>query len=260
VTIGAEAACREAGYSLLLGNADGMETERRLVEVMRAKQVDALILFSISFFDVENDHLFRAQTEGTPLVAINRHLPDDAPLSAVWFDHLNGARLATRHLIELGHRRIAHLAGPAHRFTGEQRRRGYEEALREAGIAVEPALIAEGEYSFESGEALMREMWARRPSAVFAGGDAMALGAMRALARLGVRVPEDVSLIGFGNPDFMRYATPAMTTVDLPVAAAGRTAVELALRRLGRIGDPAEREVRVLEPALLVRETTAAPA
>jgi LacI family transcriptional regulator len=260
VTIGAEAACQEAGYSLLLANADGIETERRLVEVMRTKQVDALILFSISFFDVANDHLFRAQAEGTPVVAINRHLPENAPLSAVWFDHLTGANLATRHLIELGHRRIAHLAGPAHRFTGEQRRRGYEEALREAGIAVEPALIGEGDYSFESGEALMRGLWTRRPSAVFAGGDAMALGAMRALARLGVRVPEDVSVVGFGNPDFMRYVTPAMTTVDLPVAAAGRTAVELALRRLSRNGNPAEREVRVLEPALLVRETTGAPA
>ncbi len=257
VTIGAEAACREAGYSLLLANADGMETERRLVEVMRAKQVDALILFSISFFEIENDHLFRAQSEGTPVVAINRYLPDDAPLSAVWFDHLEGARRATRHLIDFGHRRIAHLAGPAHRFTGEQRRRGYEEALSAAGIPTEPGLIAEGDYSFESGEVLMREMWAWRPTAVFAGGDAMALGALRTLARLGVRVPEDLSLVAFGNPDFVRYATPAITTIDLPVAAAGRTAVDLALRRLGRDGNPAEKEVRVLEPTLLVRETTA---
>jgi len=259
VTIGAEAACREAGYSLLLANADGMETERRLVEVMRAKQVDALILFSTSFFAIENDHLYRAQAEGTPVVAINRHLPDDGPLSAVWFDHLNGARQATRHLIELGHRRIAHLAGPAHRFTGEQRRRGYEEALREAGIPIEPSLIAEGDYSFESGETLMRELWVARPTAVFAGGDAMALGALRGLARLGVRVPEDISLVAFGNPDFVRYATPAITTIDLPVAAAGRTAVELALRRLGRAGNPAEREVRILDPVLLVRETTVPP-
>jgi LacI family transcriptional regulator len=261
VTIGAESACREAGYSLLLANADDLDTERRLVEVLRAKQVDALVLFSISFFDIANDHLVRAQAEGTPVVAINRHLPADAPLSAVWFDHLAGARLATRHLIDLGHRRIAHLAGPAHRFTGQQRRRGYEEALVAAGIPLDASLIAEGDYSFESGERLMHGIWPRRPTAVFVGGDAMALGALRALARLGVRVPEDLSVVAFGNPDCVRYATPAITTIDLPVAAAGRTAVELALDRLTRRDDdPVEREVRILETTLLVRETTAPPA
>ena len=81
----------------------------------------------------------------------------------------------------------------------------------------------------------------------------MALGALRALARLGVRVPDDLSLVAFGNPDFVRYATPAITTVDLPVAMAGQVAVELALRRMQR---PEEKEVRMLDTSLLVRETT----
>lgn len=261
VTIGAEAACREAGYSLILANADGIDTERRLVEVMRAKQVDGLVLFSISFLDIPNDHLLRTQLDGTPVVTINRHLPDGAPLSAVWFDHQAGGRQATRHLVDLGHRRIAHIAGPAHRFTGQQRRRGYQEALHEAGIPLDPQLIAEGDYSFESGERLMERLWAERPTAVFVGGDAMALGAVRALARLRVRVPEELSLVAFGNPDLVRYATPAITTIDLPVAAAGRTAVELVLHRLAHRGsNPADKEVRILEPALLVRETTAPPA
>jgi LacI family transcriptional regulator len=85
----------------------------------------------------------------------------------------------------------------------------------------------------------------------------MALGALRALARLGARVPDDLSLVAFGNPDAVRYATPAITTIDLPVAAAGKVAVELALRRMQQ---PAEKEVRMLEPSLLVRETTAPPA
>ena len=253
VTIGAEAACRDAGYSLLLANTEDMASERRLIEVMRAKQVDALILFSISFFDIENGHLHRAQAAGTPIVAMNRDLPPDSPLSAVWFDHLGGAKQATQHLIELGHRRIAHIAGPQHRFTGQQRLRGYEEALIEAGIAVEPDLVLEGDYSFESGERLMNRLWAHGPTAVFVGGDAMALGALRASTRLGLRVPEDLSLVAFGNPDFVQFATPAITTVDLPVAAAGRVAVELALARIRR---PEEREVRTLESTLLVRDTT----
>ena len=253
VTIGAEAACREAGYSLLLAAADDVDAERRAIELMRAKQVDALVLFSVSYLNITNDHVFQAQASGTPVVAINRQLPPDAPLSAVWFDHFGGGRQATHHLIELGHTRIGHLAGPSHRFTGQQRRRGYEAALGEAGIPFDPALVLEGDYSFESGERLMAELWQQRPSAVFVGGDAMALGALRFLARAGVRVPDDLSLVAFGNPDFVRYATPALTTVDLPVAAAGRAAVELALRRIRM---PEEREVRTLETTLLIREST----
>jgi LacI family transcriptional regulator len=254
VTIGAEAACREADYSLLLAAVDDLDAERRAVEVMRAKQVDGLVLFSISFLDIDNDHLVRTQQEGTPVVVINRHLAPEAPLSTVLFDHYGGARLAARHLIALGHRRIVHIAGPSNRFTGRDRRRGYEDALAEADIPVDPSLVREGDYSFASGEDLMPQLWEQRPTAVFVGGDAMALGALRALAALGVRVPADLSLAAFGNPDFVRYATPAITTADLPVAEAGRAAVELALRR---IRTPEEREMRTLETTLLVRETTA---
>lgn len=254
VTVGAEEACRQAGYGLLLAIAEDAASERRGVELMRAKQVDALVIFSISYLDVESDHLLAAQAAGMPVVTLNRALPVDTPLSAVWFDHAHGARIATEHLIALGHRRIAHLGGPANRLTGVQRRQGYEAALAAAGIPCDPTLMMEGDYSFVSGERLMMTLWQARPTAVFVAGDAMALGALRALARLGVRVPDDCSLVAFGNPDLVRYATPAITTVDLPVAAAGRVAVELALRRIAR---PEEKEVRLLEPSLLVRETSA---
>jgi LacI family transcriptional regulator len=256
VTVGAEEACRQAGYGLLLANAEDAAEERRAVALMRAKQVDALVVFAVSLLDVDHADLYAAQASGIPVVAINRVLPVDAPLSAVWFDHRGGARLATTHLIEIGHRRIAHIAGPANRLTGNHRRQGYEAALRAAGIPLEPVLVATGDYSFASGERLMTALWRERPSAVFVGGDAMASGALRALARLGVRVPDDLSLVAFGNPDFVRYATPPITTVDLPVATAGRVAVELALRRMQL---PEEKEVRLLETTLLVRETTAHP-
>jgi LacI family transcriptional regulator len=252
VTVGAEAACREAGYGLLLANAEDDASERRGVELMRAKQVDALIVFSISLLAVESQYLDDTQAAGIPVVAINRVLASDSPLSAVWFDHEAGGRIATEHLVQQGHRRIAHIAGPAIRQTGIDRQLGYESALTTAGIPVEPALIAEGDYTFASGETLMRQLWQERPTAVFVAGDAMALGALRALTRLGVRVPDDCSLVAFGNPDLVRYATPAITTIDLPVATAGQVAVDLALRRLQH---PEEKEVRLLVPTLLVRET-----
>jgi LacI family transcriptional regulator len=254
VTVGAEEACREAGYGLLLANAEDAASEQRAVALMRAKQVDALIVFAVSLLDAESEDLYAAQAVGTPVVAINRALPVDSPLSAVWFDHRAGGRMATQHLIDLGHRRIAHISGPANRLTGIQRRQGYEEALQEADIAPDPALIATAEdYSFASGERLMERLWQERPTAVFVAGDAMALGAIRAISQLGARIPDDCSLAAFGNPDFVRYATPAITTVDLPVSTAGRVAVELALRRMQH---PEEKEVRMLETSLLIRETT----
>jgi LacI family transcriptional regulator len=257
VTIGAEAACRAAGYSLLLVNAEDLDAERRAFELMRAKRVEGLVLFSISFSDIANDHLIQAHEEGMPIVAINRALPSGVPIPRVAFDHFGGARQATSHLIELGHRRIAHIAGPSHRFTGQQRRGGYETALMEAGIPLDPVLVAEGDYSFESGKRLMRKLWESRPTAIFVAGDAMALGALRALYEMHVDVPRTLSVAAFGNPDFVRYATPAITTVDLPVAEAGRVAVELLLSLI-RDNKPeaAEMEVRTLETTLLVRDTT----
>ncbi len=256
VVLGAEATCRAAGHSLLLANAHDLDAERQAIEVMRDKQVDGLVLFSVSFLDIANDHLYRVHHEGTPVVVINRHVPDAAPLSRVFFDHFGGARSATRHLLGLGHRRIGHLAGPADRFTGRQRRDGYLAALRESGVPVDERLVVEGDYSFESGHRLLRTVWQERPTAVFAGGDAMALGARRAAEELGIRIPEDLSLVAFGNPDFVRFATPAITTIDLPVAQAGRTAIEMVLRCIARRD---EREVQTLETTLLVRETTAPP-
>ena len=129
VTVGAEEACRQAGYGLLLANAEDAASERRGVDLMRAKRVDALVVFSISLLDVASEHLYAMQAAGMPVVAINRVLPEDTPLSTVWFDHRGGAEMATRHLVELGHRRIAHIAGPANRSTGIDRRQGYEAAL-----------------------------------------------------------------------------------------------------------------------------------
>jgi DNA-binding LacI/PurR family transcriptional regulator len=256
VTIGAEAACRAAGYGLLLASAEDAASERRGIELMRAKRVDALIVFAVSRLDADNDLLSAAQAAGMPVVAINRSLPADCPLSTVWFDHRGGGRLATEHLLALGHRRIAHIAGPPHRLTGVQRRQGYEDALTAAGLAPQPSLIAAGDYSFESGERVMRQLWRERPTAVFVAGDVMALGALRALSRLGVCVPDDISLVAFGDPDSIRFATPAITTIDLPVVAAGQVAVELAMQRMR---SPEAKEVRLLTTSLLVRETTAPP-
>jgi LacI family transcriptional regulator len=254
VTVGAEAACREAGYGLLLATAADPESELRAVELMYAKRVDALVVFSVSYVNPDNRRLDELQQRGFPIVPINRPLSDDSALSAVWFDHEGGAYQATQHLIELGHRKIMHVTGPADRLTAIDRRRGFERAMCDAGLPTGPDSVLEADFSFTTGERLAPALLEREPTAIFAGGDALAMGMLRGLLRLGHRVPEDISLIAFGNPEFVRYTTPAMTTIDLPVSEAGRAAVELALHRLQH---PEERKVRTLTTELLVRESTA---
>ncbi len=100
VTIGAEAACRAAGYGLLLATADDQDAEREAVELMQSKLVDGLILFSSSYLEIEHDYLFRARHAGVPVVTINRHLPATHPLSSIAFDHQGGGHRATRHLLD----------------------------------------------------------------------------------------------------------------------------------------------------------------
>jgi LacI family transcriptional regulator len=216
--------------------------------------VDALVVFSVAYVDPDNRRLEELAGWGLPILPINRWLADDSPLSAVWFDHEGGAYDATRHLIELGHRHIVHVTGPGDRLTAIDRRRGFERAMGDAGLPVAPESIVEADFTFATGERLAAPLLERAPTAIFAGGDALAMGILRGVTRLGGRVPDDLSLIAFGNPDFVRYTTPAMTTIDLPVSEAGRVAVELALRRLQA---PEEREVRTLTTKLLVRESTA---
>lgn len=259
VLLGAEAACREADFALLLANASDAEAERRTIDVLLDKRVSGIVLFSTSTIAVSDEHLVKAAATGVPVVTINRFPTGDSPLGRVQFDHLGGARNAVRHLIGLGHRRIAHIAGPATRFTGRQRRDGYAAALREAGILPDDRLVEEGDYSFDGGRALLERLWAERPTAVFVGGDVMALGALRAARDLGLRVPGDLSLVAFGDPDAIRYATPGITTVDLPVAEAGRLATGMVLRRVGGGDGHDAKEVALLEPTPIVRETTAPP-
>jgi DNA-binding LacI/PurR family transcriptional regulator len=151
----------------------------------------------------------------------------DAP--AVGTDQLTGAREATRHLLELGHRTVHHLAGPQDWLDGRWRVEGWREALRTAG-AEEPELV-EGDWSARSGYVGMREMLAADPTltAVFAANDQMALGALRALDEVDRRVPDDVSIVGFDDIPEAEFFSPPLTTVRQHFAESGQLAVHLLL-------------------------------
>jgi LacI family transcriptional regulator len=226
---GVEATLREAGYQMLLASADASEGEERALELLLAHQVDGLVLGGGAIAEERLD----AIVGDLPVVAVFRG-PAGFESRRVMVDNREAAREAVRHLIELGHVRIAHLAGPRPHNDAVERRRGYEDALAEAGLPVDEGLVAEGDFKAQGGLAAMRRLLLARPglTAVFASSDQMALGAVRALDEAGLRAPRDVSVVGFDDEAFGEYCLPSLTTVSQPLFEIGRAAVQHVLAHL----------------------------
>jgi DNA-binding LacI/PurR family transcriptional regulator len=193
-------------------------------------------------------------------------IPDDLPVVAVEagpdratpvvaIDQVGGAATATRHLLELGHRTVWHVAGPANFVEAGQRVEGWQSALEAAGITPPPVLA--GDWSAGSGYELGRRLAAvSEVTAVFAANDQMALGILRAFHEAGRRVPEDVSLVGFDDIPEAPYFTPPLTTLRQDFMAVGRAALELMLAEMEA---PRQSPSRLVEGELIVRASTAPP-
>lgn len=153
---------------------------------------------------------------------------------AVLIDDVDAGHQGTRHLIDLGHRRIAVLAGPPSISTSRQRLAGYRQALEEAGIALDEALLCSGPYRRDAARAATLGLLdhGTRPSALIATSNELVVGVLQALRQQGARVPGDLSLVGFGNPDWFSLLQPALTTVALPIEEMAMVAVHLLLKRI----------------------------
>jgi LacI family transcriptional regulator len=239
-----------AGYSALFvsGHWNAAE-EARCIEVLRSRRVDGIIALTGRL----SDAALRTCAKALPVVVTGRSVK--APgLFALNFDNALGARIATEHLISLGHRRIACITGdPAHPDAVE-RLQGYRAALVDAGIAPEDGLVVPGQFHEESGRLAMEYLLdsRRRFTAVFACNDQMAFGAALALHRRGLRVPDDVSLVGFDDLAAAVYAIPPLTTVHQPAYELGRLAATAMLQLLA----DAKPSVTVPAPRLIARESS----
>ncbi len=181
---------------------------------------------------------------------------DPGRVPCIQVDLAGGGRLATRHLLALGHRVIAHVTDA--RLLGQpvnHRLQGYQGALDQAGIGADPDLVVAADNSFAGGAAAVRSLLQRpvRPTAIFMFNDQMAIGALHALDAMGVRVPQDIALVGFDGTDLGAYSKPALTTIDHPRAELGRRAVAAVLRQLD--GDPAPADTAALPVRLVVRQS-----
>ena len=187
----------------------------------------------------------------------SERLDEDIPVVSA--AHSAGADLAVRHLLGLGHRRIGAITGPMGRLATGERLRGYHAALAAAGVPADPQLVAQSDFQVEGGfdgASRLLEL-PERPTAIFAFNDPLAIGAMQAARSRGLRIPEDLSVVGFDDTTEARFVTPALTTVRQPLADMGRMAVRLLVRLLEeRAGDGVQLE---LATRLVVRSSTTRP-
>lgn len=221
----------EHGYSVILCNTDDdPQKEKSYIDVLLAKKVEGIIFISTV---VESNNLEKTMEFGLPIVVVDRDI-NEINSDIVLVDNSIGGFKATQYLIELGHRRIACIGGPSPITPSAQRAAGYKQALQEAGIPVDPALIVYGDFRYESGNKAMRELLAlpQPPTAVFASNDMMALGAIQAVNDQGMKIPDDMSVIGFDNIPFSQTVYPTLTTMAQPIHEMADLVVELLIERI----------------------------
>jgi LacI family transcriptional regulator len=245
---GIEDAAHQLGYSLFISNTDNdPKLEQDYINKMVEQQVGGIVLIS-SALDVA---AVRQLTElKTPIVLCDR-LIDGTPFDSVSIDNHKAAYEAVCYLISRGHKRIAHLAGPRNIQSSENRRAGYLSAMRDANL--EP-YISTGTFSFESGVELMGTVIDEfKPTALFASNDLLALGAMQEIIRRGMRIPEDIAVIGCDDILFGKMSRPQLSTISIPVYQMGVTAVQLLENQMtgGREGTVK----KILEHKLIHRES-----
>ena len=255
---GLEERCYAAGYNIILGNSnDDAGRQAHYLRVLAEKRIDGLVLVTSREVGLREAGLREVLGElNIPVVLLDREIPGLA-CDLVEVDHVTGGLIATRHLLELGHRHVACISGPAGLSPSSQRRAGWKQALAEAGVAREEGDLARGDFSARSGYQAMQTLLGRpsRPSAVFVCNDLMAFGALAAAYEAGIPVPGALSIVGYDDIELAAYSSPPLTTVAQPKRQIGALAAELLLARVGGRGGPPRREV--LEPRLKVRSSTA---
>jgi LacI family transcriptional regulator len=247
-----------AGYTPLIANTDNdPERERVDFERLRARQVDGFIAATARRDD---DLLIDVAVIGTPVVLVNRRL-ERGGLPAVVGDDGGGVRLAVEHLADLGHRRIAYLAGPQHVSTGYLRYEGFVEAMRDRGLPLDADLTLFGDAFTEAeGLRLCRKLLdgGTPPTAIVAGNDLVALGCYDVFEERGIRCPDQISVVGFNDMPFADHFDPPLTTLRIPHYEIGARAAELLLELRGD-GHAAASQIQ-LPAELVVRASTAPPA
>lgn len=253
VVKGVERSCYHQGYNLILCNTEGDNQRMKAsINTLLQKRVDGLLLMC-STLEGERLDVFDRYPD-IPVVVM-----DWGPIlfasDKIQDNSLQGGYMAAKHLIECGHREIGCITGPLIRHQAQMRYEGYKRALAEAGIAINPDWIVESDFECEGGYQAFEKLYQRGklPSALFVSNDMMAMGVIQAANQRGLRVPDDLSLIGYDDVHIAKFMTPALTTIHQPKYRLGKAAIDTLLYRLENPDTTAQ--VVQLEPTLVVRNS-----
>jgi DNA-binding LacI/PurR family transcriptional regulator len=227
---GIEATAHDHGYTVILCNSESApEREIASVEMLRSKRVDGVIVTASRVGALYLEYL---EQIGGPIVLINNHNEESGRYTfSVSVDNRHGGRLAAEHLVQLGHRRIAYVAGPANHSSDLDRLAGYRQALVEGGIEPDPALVVPGNGRPSGGEEALQAILALdpRPTAIFCYNDMTAIGLIHAAQQAGLSIPQDMAVVGFDDILFASYLYPPLTTVAQPKVEMGQRAMHMML-------------------------------
>jgi LacI family transcriptional regulator len=251
---GIEDASFKLGYNIILCNAyDDAEKQAAYLRVLMEKRIDGLILVA-SGADESLGHLLA--TQNTPMVLVDREV-EGVEADFIESDHEQGGYIATKYLLDLGHREIACVSGPIDLLPSRDRVVGYMRALKEAGLKFRLDYLVRSDFTSEGGFNAFRQLLAleHRPTAIFASNDLMAIGGICAASEAKVRVPEELSVMGYDDIALASFSTPRLTTVAQPKYEIGEQTARMLVERIQGAALPPRREK--LQTELVVRQSTA---
>jgi DNA-binding LacI/PurR family transcriptional regulator len=255
---GIQEVAHNRGYHIMICQTnENYESEKRNIEIMLSSRVDGFIA-SITRETENLDHYQNLIDKGIPLVMFNRTGNLDVPM--VMVDDYEGAYKATKHLIETGCERIAHISGPSSLQICKNRLRGFLAAMKEGRKKVHENLVVYSDFSLQSGMECGKELLQKsnRPDGIFAVCDTAAFGAMHIIKKSGLRIPDDISVVGFTNEPMAEIVEPSLTTVSQPIYRIGQTAAKMFIDMVEE-GQAYVPEARVLRTELILRESTRRP-
>ncbi|WP_394238695.1 LacI family DNA-binding transcriptional regulator [Niallia oryzisoli] len=248
---GIEVVADENGYQVLLGDTiNKPEHEIAFLDILRQKKADGMILLTARSDRKSLEQL----TKEYPVVLACEYI-EGAAIPTVSIDNISSARKITEHLIQLQHERIATITGPLHVVLGRDRLKGFQQAMTQYSLPLDQCLIQEGDFTLESGCNQMLKLLALEnpPTAVFAANDEMAMGAIKAIKSKGLKVPNDIAVVGFDDIKFASIFEPALTTISQPTFEIGEKAIELLISLINN--KPIQKEQYILEDKLIIRES-----
>ena len=245
------------GYNVILCDTGGnQEKEKTSVRLLKGRSVDGLIIDPIQ---IDNTHLIELKNEGYCFVLLER-FKGNHKVDYVTFDDVRAGYLATQHFAKLGHKRIAYLGGPPENLPNQDRLKGYKNALRDYNLKFNKALVVTGDYGTDEGYQAAQHLLGlkKKPTAIFAFNDLESIGALRAIEEKGLKVPEDIALIGVDNLEVADYLKVPLTTIALPNLERGEESLRILFEK---IESAKEKKVSgtqkvTLEPRLVIRESS----